>query len=128
MTPPRIILVATALLIALVAIGLGDYTRTQTSKDNARESAERSNAADPCEEPDLPSLLTLEENRRYEREQEAYEECLADDLLVDPDEGAERVERGWNRRKPWYVFAAGATVLLAAAAAYAGRGTYRKTS
>jgi hypothetical protein len=106
-----LVLVGAVVFVALLGIGVADYTRAQSGRDDARAAAERHNDANPCNEPDF--LTATPEQKR------AYTRCLASRgfEFEDPDAEAAAARKGWERRRVWYGFGLVAIAVLTPAAA-----------
>jgi hypothetical protein len=91
-------LVGLVMLVGLAAVAFVDYEMIRADADAAR--ADAGNARVRCLY-GSPAFTIAERKRRHER-------C---DRLPGPLREADRVERRWDRRGPWYGFAAAAILL-----------------
>ena len=103
MSPRWVTLVGLVMLVVVAAVAFVDYEMIRADADAAR--ADAGNARVRClhGSPALrpPAFSPTERKRRHER-------C---ERLPGPLREASRVERRWERRGPWYAFAAAAIVL-----------------
>jgi type IV secretory pathway VirB3-like protein len=112
-------LVGLVLLFAIAAVAFVDYEMIRADADAARIEAANARSTclygSPAFRP--PAFSPAERRQRHER-------C---DRLPGPLREADRVERRWDRRGPWYGFAA-AAILLPTAAMFVRSKRRRATS
>jgi hypothetical protein len=103
MSPRWVTLVGLVMLVVVAAVAFVDYEMIRADADAARTDAGNARVRCLHVRPALspPAFSPAERKRRHER-------C---ERLPGPLREASRVERRWDRRGPWYGFAAAAIVL-----------------
>jgi hypothetical protein len=100
--PPQwVVLVGLVMLFAVAAVAFVDYEMTRADAVTARSNAEIARAR----------CFSTSPTRIAERERR---NARCERLIPVPERAADRVERRWDRRGPWYGLAAGAIFVLTA--------------
>lgn len=113
-SPRWLALIGLVMLVGVAAVAFVDYEMTRT--DAAAAGANAANARVSC----LYGRRAVTPAERKQR----YAQC---DRLPGPLREADRVQRRWDRRGPWYAFAA-AAILLPTAAMFVQSKRRRATS